>query len=150
MYTIIYYSGSKNSWYIITLQIYRYSVVLTQTSSILFLVNMYSSSYNSMCLKIASVSNPIQILTEYRTLTAAYKGFKTGIGPILLFHYFYSVLYMMQFGFILMSDTRSTILYFLLMTYTLILLWNLSVSCQNCFEHRQDTRITLRQIMFNI
>ena len=148
-YMIIYYSRLGNSWFIIAIQVYRYLVWMIQSSSILFLANTFTSSFTFMCQNLKQIGNSTQLLLEYKILINAYQGFKTGIGPIILFHYIYSSLYLMQFAFGHISDGTSMLLYVLMMAYTLVLLWNVSSCCQQCYEDLQKTKETLRYVVFS-
>ena len=143
-YMIIYYSRLGNSWYIVAIQVYRYLVWIIQSSSTLFLANIFTTLFTSKCQNLKHIGNSTQLLVEYKIIINAYQGFKTGIGPIILFHYIYSSLYLMQFAFGHISDGTSMMLYVLMMAYTLVLLWNLSSCCQQCYEDLQKTIETLR------
>ena len=138
-YYLVEMTGSQFFFYLIVAGFYTIHL----TSS-MFLINVFTSSFIQKCKTFNAMQN-LNLLDESKQIIESYGNLKKGLGPMLL---------NLFCGF-LMSTTYTTywltdgiqLLHSGTILLGIMIIWNLSLSCQSCFEWLQSTEHILRYII---
>ena len=117
-----------------------YTIHLT---SCMFLINVFTSSFIQKCKKFDAIQNQ-NLLDESKLIIESYGNLKKGLGPVLL-NLFCSFLISITYTTYWVTYKINLEVFGNIMTGIMII-WNLSLSCQSCFDWLQSTAHIVRYI----
>ena len=117
-----------------------YTIHLTSS---MFLINVFTSSFIQKCKKFNAIQNQ-NLLDESKLIIESYGNLKKGLGPVLL-NLFCSFLISITYTTYWVTYEINLEVFGNIMTGIMII-WNLSLSCQSCFDWLQSTAHIVRYI----
>ena len=118
-----------------------YTIHLTSS---MFLINVFTGSFIQKCKKFNATQNQ-NLVDESKLIIESYGNLKKGLGPVLL-NLFCSFLISITYTTYWVTY-RIRLLDFGNILTGIMIIWNLSLSCQSCFDWLQSTAHTLRYIV---
>ncbi|XP_023332904.1 uncharacterized protein LOC111704792 [Eurytemora carolleeae] len=115
-----------------------YTIHLTSS---MFLINVFTSSFIQKCMKFNATQNQ-NLVDESKLIIESYGNLKKGLGPVLL-NLFCSFLISITYTTYWVTY-RIRLLDFGNILTGIMIIWNLSLSCQSCFDWLQSTAHILR------
>lgn len=134
----------EGDWHRGVYYITGYLVYSVYYAAKMFMVNSVVSTFVWECKNLANIWSEDQLIIEIKRLIRIYSGIKNGLEPIMLFNYTNAMVCLLAFGFI--QSRRFSFTFVTLSVFMTIVLWNLSVCCQDCFEELQKIKSVIRYL----
>ena len=122
--------------------VYLLIIYFMQLTSSIFLVNVFTSSFIYCCQQFCFIKCEHTMIEESKRLFQYYDKIRTGLGPSLLFLYAYYLITLVYTSYWLTYDYK--LLFCLSIVNVMMIIWNLTLSCQNCFDSLQLVADVLR------
>ena len=113
-----------------------------QVTSSIWVVNVFTSTFVERCKQLAAVSNHNAMIEESTLIVTQYGNLEKGLGPILLFQFSSNLITITAYfyWFTFYYEWKC----WLAIAEGIMMIWNLTLSNQDCFEALQDTSEVLR------